>query len=82
MDLVTIFSQSGFPAGIAVYLLYRESKQRQLEIDNAVKMTEALNNAAKAILEAQEEIHHSRTEREALKKLIEDISKPRRKANK
>jgi hypothetical protein len=75
MDIAALINQSGFPVAVAVYLLYRESKQRQLEIDNAMKMTVALNNAAKAILDAQEEIHASREERKQLKELLEERGK-------
>lgn len=75
MDIAALINQSGFPVAVAVYLLYRESKQRQLEIDNAVKMTEALNNAAKAILEAQEEIHQSREERKKLSGIIQRLER-------
>lgn len=70
MDIAALINQTSFPIAIAVYMLYRENKQRQVEIDNAVKMTAALNRAAEVIESAQAEIAANRAEREELKQLL------------
>lgn len=64
--LAAFINQTGFPIAIAVYMLYRENRQRQMEIENAVKMTAALNRSTEVLEAALTEIAANRKEREEL----------------